>query len=284
MRLPLTLGVLFLTALAVPAAVAAPAPALPRDAQPLERAHAHNDYEHDRPLLDAADQGFTSVEADVYLVGTELLVAHSPQDVRPEPTLRSAYLDPLRQRVRERRGDVLSRYDGVFTLLVDVKSDPLGTYVMLDRLLAEYRDILWRWEDGKPVPGAVQVIVSGFRLKPYMERQQLRYAGYDGRVAEFGTSRADLVPLISDSFTAQFRWRGVGPMPQEERDRLRRWVRSAHDAGQRVRFYATPDTSPTREKIWAELVAAGVDHLNTDDLPGLRAWLLKNDPQERSRR
>ena len=34
--------------------------------QPLERAHAHNDYEHARPLLDALSHGFTSVEADVW--------------------------------------------------------------------------------------------------------------------------------------------------------------------------------------------------------------------------
>ena len=28
---------------------------------PLPRAHAHNDYEHKRPLLDALEQGFCSV-------------------------------------------------------------------------------------------------------------------------------------------------------------------------------------------------------------------------------
>ena len=37
-------------------------------ATPLANAHAHNDYEHERPLLDALDQGFTSIEADVFLV------------------------------------------------------------------------------------------------------------------------------------------------------------------------------------------------------------------------
>ena len=33
---------------------------------PLMRAHAHNDFQHTRPLLDALDCGFSSVEADVY--------------------------------------------------------------------------------------------------------------------------------------------------------------------------------------------------------------------------
>ncbi len=43
---------------------------------PLARAHAHNDYRHHRPLLDALAHGFTSVEADVFLVDDQLLVAH----------------------------------------------------------------------------------------------------------------------------------------------------------------------------------------------------------------
>jgi hypothetical protein len=45
---------------------------------PLANAHAHNDYEHKRPLFDALDNGFTSVEADVFLVDGKLLVGHWP--------------------------------------------------------------------------------------------------------------------------------------------------------------------------------------------------------------
>src|SRR4051812_2888640 len=43
---------------------------------PLQRAHAHNDYEHRRPLFDALARGFSSVEADVWLSRGKLLVAH----------------------------------------------------------------------------------------------------------------------------------------------------------------------------------------------------------------
>ena len=35
--------------------------------KPLGQAHAHNDYYHKRPLLDALSHGFCSVEADVFL-------------------------------------------------------------------------------------------------------------------------------------------------------------------------------------------------------------------------
>src|SRR4051812_48114397 len=73
---------------------------------PLIHAHAHNDYEHPRPLLDALDCGFCSVEADVFLVGDKLFVGHSWYELRPERTLVSLYLDPLKKRIAENGGRV----------------------------------------------------------------------------------------------------------------------------------------------------------------------------------
>src|SRR5262249_28110050 len=68
--------------------------------RPLRHAHAHNDYEHKRPLFDALECRFCSVEADVWLVDGKLLVAHDRNQVKPERTLQSLYLDPLRERAR----------------------------------------------------------------------------------------------------------------------------------------------------------------------------------------
>lgn len=50
---------------------------------PLTRAHSHNDYLHDRPLFDALDQGFCSVEADVFYLEGQFLVAHERPEVVP---------------------------------------------------------------------------------------------------------------------------------------------------------------------------------------------------------
>ncbi|NEE38088.1 hypothetical protein G3M53_73410, partial [Streptomyces sp. SID7982] len=59
-----------------------------------------------------------------------------------------------------------------------------------------------------------------------------------------------------------------------ERDRLRTLVTTAHREGRRIRFWATPDVAgPERDAVWSELLAAGVDHLNTDDLAGLERFL-----------
>jgi hypothetical protein len=84
--------------------------AIPAAVIPLARAHAHNDYLHPRPLLDALDAGLTSVEADVWLAEGDLLVAHDRSDARSARTLRTLYLEPLRRIVRERSGRVYSGF------------------------------------------------------------------------------------------------------------------------------------------------------------------------------
>src|SRR5262249_42811320 len=94
---------------------------------PLKHAHAHNDYEHKRPLFDALACGFCSVEADIFLRGNQLLVGHSPLDLRPERTLEKLYLDPLRERITANRGRVYPGGPTVF-LLIDVKTEAKTTY------------------------------------------------------------------------------------------------------------------------------------------------------------
>ncbi len=83
----------------------------PTDPTPLPKAHAHNDYEHDRPLYDALDHGFTSVEADIHLVDGQLYVAHDSDEITPNRTLRSLYLEPLKRRIIQNAGRVYPNPD-----------------------------------------------------------------------------------------------------------------------------------------------------------------------------
>ncbi|WP_307812684.1 glycerophosphodiester phosphodiesterase family protein [Phycicoccus sp. CSK15P-2] len=248
-----------------------------RHVTPLRNAHAHNDYEHDRPLLDALDQGFTSVEADVWLVDGELLVAHDLEDAVPGRTLESLYLEPLRRRVRG--GSVYPHDDGPFQLLVDIKSDGPATYAAVSRQLREYRRILTRFAP-TPRDGAVEVVISGNRPLAQMVAERTRYAGYDGRMADLVTPVLPdtVMPLVSDNWANHFTWAGEGPMPAEEQTRLRRLVATAHEHGYRLRFWNTPDTpGPARTALWSVLLDSGVDHVNTDDLAGLADFLEVRD-------
>ncbi|GAA2441898.1 phosphatidylinositol-specific phospholipase C/glycerophosphodiester phosphodiesterase family protein [Streptomyces glaucus] len=247
-----------------------------RGPRPLWRAHAHNDYEHPRPLLDALDHRFGSVEADIHLVGDQLLVAHDPEDLDPSRTLESLYLDPLAARVRANRGWVYRGHRRPLNLLVDLKTEGSATYLELDRRLRRYQHLFTTYAHGRVLPGPVTVVISGDRAaRAPMEAQTVRRAFYDGRLADLGSpAPASLIALISDNWTLHFTWRGVGAFPDAERRKLHTLVRTAHARGQRVRFWATPDAAgPARDAVWTELLAAGVDHLNTDDLAGLEAFL-----------
>ncbi|MGP3928231.1 phosphatidylinositol-specific phospholipase C/glycerophosphodiester phosphodiesterase family protein [Streptomyces sp. 8N616] len=251
---------------------------------PLRRAHAHNDYEHPRPLADALAHRFTSVEADIWLIDGQLLVGHDLDDLTPERTLESLYLDPLLARVRANHGSVYQGYRIPLQLLIDIKNTGEATYLELHRRLRRYRSILSYAADGRVRTGAVTPVISGDRAaRAPMEAQHLRYAFYDGRLDDLGTGvPASFIPLISTNWTLSFSWQGVGPMPAEERATLHEIVSAAHAERQRVRFWATPDAiGPAREAVWHELLAASVDHINTDDLAGLERFLSTHDQPRR---
>ncbi|MBG6218214.1 hypothetical protein IWX75_002695 [Arthrobacter sp. CAN_A6] len=242
---------------------------------PRAAAHAHNDYEHDRPLSDALEHGFTSVEADVWLVDGELLVAHDLEDVTAGVTLESLYLDPLDDLVDGRAGSVYPGWDGEFQLLVDIKGDAEQTYAALETELDEHRSLLTRFSNGKVKPGAVSVVVSGNRPLATMTADQQRSSFYDGRASDLGSALpSSLMPLISSNWNQLFTWQGVGEMPPPERGKLRAYLATAHEQDARVRFWATPDLpGAAREALWSELADAGVDHINTDDLETLEQFL-----------
>ena len=244
---------------------------------PLLHAHAHNDYLHDPPLLAAMKHGFASVEADIFLVGDKLCVAHDADKVSPERTLQSLYLDPLRQRIRANEGHVY-RGGSRFLLFIDLKTAAEPTYQKLHETLTLYRDILTTFGPRGRKDGAVMVVVSGNRPLELMRSQAVRYASYDGRLTDLDSDApGDLIPLISDQWSRHFAWRGDGPMPPQEQQKLREILQKAHARGRLVRFWATPDgRSAAREAVWRELLSAGVDLLNSDDLDGLQEFLLKH--------
>lgn len=241
---------------------------------PVPGAHAHNDYEHTRPLRDALAQGFTSVEADVWLVDGELRVAHDLEDSAAGRTLRSLYLEPLAKRVAAQGGSTYRGWDGSLQLLVDLKSDGPSTYAALSRELRDYQSILTRFAPTLR-DGAVEVVVSGNRPLPQMLAQKQRFAGYDGRLADLTSGLpATVMPLVSDNWTSNFTWTGEGPMPAAEQEKLRRILHTAHAKGYRVRFWETPDVAGLdRTTLWSVLADEGVDHLNSDDLTGLSDFL-----------
>ncbi|MFH8369954.1 phosphatidylinositol-specific phospholipase C/glycerophosphodiester phosphodiesterase family protein [Streptomyces sp. NPDC018031] len=250
----------------------------PGAVRPLRAAHAHNDYEHPRPLLDALSHGFTSVEADIWLVDGALLVAHDAADLDPARTLEALYLDPLVRRIKANHGRVYRGHDVSLQLLIDLKTAGDPTYRALARTLRRYGPVLSTVSGTAVRRGPVTAVISGDRAaRGPMEAERVRRAFYDGRLEDLDTGvPASFIPLVSSNWNHSFDWQGFGPMPGAERERLRQIVATAHGSGRRVRFWATPDAlGPARTAVWHELLDAGVDHINTDDLAGLEDFLRK---------
>jgi len=200
---------------------------------PLIHSHAHNDYEHEHPLFDALDHGFASVEADIHLVDGQLLVAHDLDQVKTNLTLQSLYLDPLRARARKFGGRIYPNGDPTFFLLIDTKSEANATYAALSKV---------------PV----------------------RLAGLDGRLTDLDQPNPNGAFLwMSDVWGKNFKWRGKGPIPADEKARLLDIVAKAHERHMKVRFWNAPQSV----SFWRELRSDGVDLLNADDLAGLEKFL-----------
>ena len=236
---------------------------------PLPNTHAHNDYEHVHPLFDALAQGFCSVEADIHLVGGELLVAHDAKHLDPQRTLESLYLAPLRKRIRENGGRVY-RGGPQCVLLIDFKTDGAAMYPVLRRALEAYADIFSVFNDGRQETNALLAVLTGGYPRELLAADPVRYAAGDGKVGDLDTNPpAALVPWISENWAGLFRWRGAGVMPATDAAKLDTLVRLAHEQGRRVRFWGAPDQAV----FWQALQEHQVDLINSDDLAGVAKFM-----------
>jgi hypothetical protein len=239
--------------------------------RPLTRAHAHNDYEHPRPLLDALDQGFCSVEADIHLIQGHLLVGHDPRELRPDRTLQSLYLDPLKKRIAENGGRVY-RDGPTVTLMIDVKSDAAQSYAALKEALQPYAPLLTVFRGDQLEPGAITIVISGNRDRATMTGEAVRLAALDGFFSDLDAKSplsASLIPWVSGQWKKSFTWKGEGEISPEDAAKLKAMVAKAHTQKRLIRFWDAPD----HEHAWKSLYDAGVDLINTDHLPGLAKFL-----------
>ncbi len=230
-------------------------------------AHAHNDYEHARPLFDALDAGFHSVEADIWLADNAIRVSHGGGTFKG--TLRDLYLDPLRDRVAA-SGSVLG--DGEpFTLWLDLKDGSADLRQALRNLLEAY-PMLSRFEDERVEGGPVTAVLTGDAASKaaFVAGPAPRRACRDANAYALDDPDADTRwRYYAIPWSAVAAWNGHGALAEDERHRIGCIVADAHAKGRKVRFYGTPET----EAYWAAALDLGVDFLNTDKLIELRAYL-----------
>jgi len=247
---------------------------------PLPNAFAHNDYSHKRPLHDALANGYTNIEADVFLHGKNLVVAHVNPYFKSHRKLESLYLQPLLQQIIDNGGEVYKNYNHPVTLLIDIKSDANSTYAALKPLLEKYRDILTSYDNGEVKPGAVTIVLSGH--KPYNmikgENKRLAFIDKDLRQATRDTTITNVYTMASCKYSKLVKWNGDGSFPDWQRKKLMNYVSLAHDHGERVRLWASPEN----KAVWDELLKCGVDLINTNKLVALKQFLMTTTDQPKS--
>jgi Glycerophosphoryl diester phosphodiesterase family len=248
--------------------------------QPLTKAYSHRDCELSPPLWPSLQHGFHHIEADVYCLFGKVFVAHDPQQLRPWKTLERLYLEPFRTHIKN-HGQLFEDKTKLY-LFVDVKTPASSSYRIFHKLLERYKDIVTQFKPDASNDKPVTIVISGNRLSyKEMESQLERYAVLDGRLEDLGVhTNPHVMPFISDNWRKHFRWQGAREMPKDDLEKLQHIVKIAHQHNQKVRFWGTPDKpSEERMKVWTVLLEQGVDLLNTDDLEGLRGFLVKRREQ-----
>lgn len=236
--------------------------------QPVPYAHAHNDYEHERPLLDALDHGFTSIEADVFAIDGELYVYHNrPERPDPERTLEKLYLQPLQEIMTQNGGRVYPAYTGHFQLMIDIKTEPAVTFNLIRKALAKYKDLFARVENGKEIPGPIMVFLSGNRPIATILASDNHIAKLDGRPDDLGKGIAtSKMPVISENYYKVIQWDGTGRIDRKQKKQLKTLIKTTHAEGKQLRLWAMPES----ENAWKTYLRLKMDWINADDLPRLQ--------------
>lgn len=238
---------------------------------PLPNGFAHNDYRHKRPLYDALDNGFTNMEADIFLKDKRLIVAHVFPYFKQKRTLEALYFKPLADRVNDNNGKVYLNYGSPVILMIDIKTNANKTYEALKPLLEKYKFMLSGLEDGKMVYGAVTVVLSGHKPYGLIENEPTRLAFIDEdlRRVRRDSTHSNVFSMASCKYSKLLKWGGKGIIPTLQKDKLCAFVTMAHQRGEKVRLWASPE----KKAVWNELLSCGVDLINTDRLPALKNYL-----------
>jgi alkaline phosphatase len=220
---------------------------------PLKKAHAHNDYEHERPFFEAFQLGFGSIEADVYAVNGELLVGHERSQLTLNRNLKDLYIDPIIRVLKANK-------EGNFhQLLIDSKTSSDSTLPLIIALLKPHAEIIQQ--------KGFRIVISGNRPRPSQYIESPAWITFDGRSDErFPTNK---VVLESESMIKFGFWNGQGPIPVLLKEKLKNYVDQVHANGRKVRLWATPDSLLG----YQALVDIGVDYIGTDKLSLLADYL-----------
>lgn len=233
------------------------------NAQPIlnkPMVHSHNDYMQEIPFWHAYGNNAKSIEVDLVIQDGKLFISHGDDKIDPKRTIESLYLEPLKTAVEL---DIGNTDDLLF--LVDMKSDAKASLDLLLPILKKYEDVIQK--------SGVKIVISGNRtpLSSYVNLPSYIEMDYQSLDPIQKKAELDKVAMISLAFSPYSSWKGVGKIPNEDQEKIKKVAETAHGMGKPLRFWGTPD-SP---EAWSQLWELGVDIINTD-MPDETKKFFKN--------
>ncbi|TFK41076.1 hypothetical protein BDQ12DRAFT_733408 [Crucibulum laeve] len=250
--------------------------------------HSHNDYWRDVPLFTALSLGVASVEADVWLVGQDLLVGHELAALTQGRTFDALYIQPLLEIIHgqnPKNGLTVNqtRPNGIFDtssgtplqLLVDIKTEGSSTLPFVIKALQPLRTsgYLTTFSNGSLQQSAVTVVGTGNTPLEGIKALSSRDIFFDAPLATLATPLNDTIwdntiaPIASTDYGAVVGWNGIRNITDTQLSIINQLIEDSHKVGLKARFWDTPGWPiNARENVWKQLLDSGADWLNADDL------------------
>ena len=229
-------------------------------------AHSHNDYKNNIPFYRAYEKGFGSIEADVYAVKGQLMVAHDKKEITASRSLKILYTDPLIEKLKHDQQRRLR-------LLIEIKED----YKAVLPLVIKELQPLEQYFAYEGHAGRLSIVMTGAvppanELNDYPAWLSFDVDHLDG----FTPTQFKKIGLVSFPFGKYVKWNGKGVLNKEEISRVKAAIDSVHNLGKLIRFWETPDTKSS----WLALIRLGVDVIGTDSIEQLGDFLNKKPHNE----
>lgn len=239
--------------------------------KPIPLGHSHNDYIQERPLWEALENGFTSIEIDIYTASDNTLhVSHVPFALLQKPTLEKLYLAPLKEWIDKNNGQVFPDTNITLTLMIDLKGNGSLTYPILKETLEKYKDYLTVYNSGKLVKqGPLRIMFSGSRPMSILNRETEQLFCIDGSLGGDYSESSVFVGRESAPYGAYFKKRNNGKLSEKEAADLKRLVEKTTARNREIRFWAAGNNL----KRWQTLKIAGVTVINVDKLKTFNRWI-----------
>ena len=210
----------------------------------------------------AYNTGFGSIEADIYLMDSVLYVAHDRRELLHKIKLEAEYLIPVMKCLEKNNGRPYEDQGKKLQMLIDIKTDSIGTLNALIILLKKYPALIQS--------KSVSWVITGNRPDESLFTSFPDFILFDGELNKnYSKEALSKISLMSDDLKYYSLWNGKNNLPQKDFSILKSAVNKSHLLGKPVRFWDAPD----EPNAWHWFMLLQVDFINTDHIQSLTDFL-----------